>query len=335
MNNLRTESCSYCGSSAYISLNNNLAYHFVECPVCGRYNQQTFPIEYGCTFKDEIASYLFYSGHTGKDSQRSSDYVFLGSKEIFERERAQHHWGYYSSEDEIKAFYPRTFTERIDRILLWLADRSSFLCDVIDLTRQESLSAYFVKRFDEQGNSLANEKINRQFSMINDYLTNNGLIDTSSSDRDTYRIVLKPEGWKRVDFLQREKEKISRNVFVAMSFAPDMNETRETIKKAITGNGFIPRIMDEIEHNHQIVPEMLYEIRAARFVIAELTGHNNGAYFEAGYALGCGKEVIQVCNKSKFGEDGHFDVKQINTVMWEDQDDLLKRLDARIKATIR
>ena len=92
--------------------------------------------------------------------------------------------------------------------------------------------------------------------------------------------------------------------------------------------------MDEIEHNHQIVPEMLYEIRESRFVIAELTGHNNGAYFEAGYALGFGKEVIQVCNKEKFGEDGHFDVKQINTVLWENQDDLSARLDARIKATI-
>lgn len=79
---------------------------------------------------------------------------------------------------------------------------------------------------------------------------------------------------------------------------------------------------------------MLYEIRESRFIVAELTGHNNGAYFEAGYALGYGKEVIQVCNKNKFDEDGHFDVKQINTVMWENQDDLYNRLDARIKATI-
>ena len=92
--------------------------------------------------------------------------------------------------------------------------------------------------------------------------------------------------------------------------------------------------MDEIEHNHQIVPEMLYEIREARFVIAELTGHNNGAYFEAGYALGFGKDVIQVCQKSKFGEDGHFDVKQVNSVLWENTDDLTTKLIARIKATV-
>ena len=113
-----------------------------------------------------------------------------------------------------------------------------------------------------------------------------------------------------------------------------MVPVREAIKNALIKCGYIPRIMDEIEHNHQIVPEMLYEIREARFVVAELTGHNNGAYFEAGYALGNGKDVIQVCQKSKFGEDGHFDVKQVNTILWDTPEELTTRLIARIKATI-
>ena len=92
--------------------------------------------------------------------------------------------------------------------------------------------------------------------------------------------------------------------------------------------------MDEIEHNHQIVPEMLYEIRQARFVIAELTGHNNGAYYEAGYALGLGKDVIHVCKSEQFGTDGHFDVKQVNTVLWDNETELAEKLAKRIKATI-
>ena len=92
--------------------------------------------------------------------------------------------------------------------------------------------------------------------------------------------------------------------------------------------------MDEIEYNHLIVPEMLYEIRQAKFVIAELTGHNNGAYYEAGYALGQGKEVIQLCKEETFGTDGHFDVQQINTICWKDEEDLKLRLVNRIKATI-
>ena len=145
---------------------------------------------------------------------------------------------------------------------------------------------------------------------------------------------LEPDGHARVEELQRNQAKTSKNVFDAMSYAPDMLPIRDAIKDALIECGFVPRIMDEIEHNHQIVPEMLYEIREARFVIAELTGHNNGAYFEAGYALGYGKEVIQICDKAKFGTDGHFDVKQVNTILWEDTTDLTKRLIARIRATI-
>lgn len=111
-------------------------------------------------------------------------------------------------------------------------------------------------------------------------------------------------------------------------------KAREAIKEAVTSCGFVPRIMDEIQHNHQIVPEMLYEIRESRFVIAELTEHNNGAYFEAGYALGKEKEVIQICKEDAFAQDGHFDVKQINTILWHDTDDLKEKLKARIRATL-
>ena len=38
-------------------------------------------------------------------------------------------------------------------------------------------------------------------------------------------------------------------------------------------------------------------IRDAKFVIADLTHDNNGAYWEAGYAEGLGKPVIYICEK--------------------------------------
>ena len=174
-----------------------------------------------------------------------------------------------------------------------------------------------------------------QRSNLINYLKEKNLVNINFDiQKNKYFVELKPDGWQRLDELQKNASQYARNVFVAMSFAEDMASIRESIKKAITECGYVPRIMDEIEHNHQIVPEMLYEIRQAKFVIAELTGHNNGAYFEAGYALGNGKEVIQLCRKDKFGEDGHFDVKQVNTILWEDTEDLQKRLTNRIKATM-
>ena len=40
-------------------------------------------------------------------------------------------------------------------------------------------------------------------------------------------------------------------------------------------------------------------IRDARFVIVELT-HNNGAFWEAGYAEGLDKPVVYICEREKF-----------------------------------
>ena len=161
-----------------------------------------------------------------------------------------------------------------------------------------------------------------------DYLNEAKYVENSGTN-----FIVKTKGLERIDLLQKGNSN-SKTAFVAMSFASEMKTIREAIRSAIESAGYIPRIMDEIEHNHQIVPEMLYEIRQSKFTIAELTGHNNGAYFEAGYALGLGKEVIQICRKDAFGTDGHFDVKQVNTIQWEDIEHLKKALINRINATI-
>ena len=92
--------------------------------------------------------------------------------------------------------------------------------------------------------------------------------------------------------------------------------------------------MGEIQHNHQIVPEMLYEIKNSRFVVAELSQHNNGAYYEAGYALGLGKEVIHICSEKELKSKLHFDVAQINTITYKDVNEIADKLKKRIQVTI-
>ena len=227
--------------------------------------------------------------------------------------------------EEIRNWYPKTFREKVDLFLLNMDSRSHFLGDLVILSREMIRSAFFVDRKPKGPMGTHPDAVNTQAHFFENYILKHGLVSAANSG-----YYLEPEGLARVDELQRNQSNASKNVFVAMSFAPEMLPIRDAIKDALIECGFVPRIMDEIEHNHQIVPE----IREARFVIAELTGHNNGAYFEAGYALGYGKEVIQICDKAKFGTDGHFDVKQVNTILWEDTADLTKRLIARIKATI-
>ena len=47
--------------------------------------------------------------------------------------------------------------------------------------------------------------------------------------------------------------------------------------------------------------------------------------------MGLGKPVIQLCKKDV---QLHFDIAQINTIMWDTEEDIPLRLKNRIQATI-
>jgi len=127
--------------------------------------------------------------------------------------------------------------------------------------------------------------------------------------------------------------------FVAMWFGDsDSTETPdfmrslydESILPAIVGAGFKASRVDLVPHDGFIMNEVLSLIRCAPFVVADLTGHRNGVYYEAGFARACaGKPVIHTCRESDF-VNSHFDVRQINTLMWSEPADLAKSLRKRI-----
>ena len=323
--------CPFCSENIECEKFPSSHYLSANCPNCGKYLLQYTPQIYGIKIRDKISSFLF---HRKNYNSKNSTLPFIGSKACHEKHFYSDPEVSFITFDEILAFYPKNIAERVSKTLITLDAMSEFLGQTITLNKKQLSLLFFINPTDSNECDFSDTDIARQISTYSKYLTELDYIKYSNSGTGKYYVELKPQGLQRVDELQKNSTENSKSVFVAMSFAKEMDETRETIRRAITENNLEPRIMDEIEHNHQIVPEMLYEIRQSKFVIAELTGHNNGAYFEAGYALAFGKEVIQVCNKEKFGEDGHFDVKQINTVMWETQEELFERLNARIKATI-
>ena len=108
-------------------------------------------------------------------------------------------------------------------------------------------------------------------------------------------------------------------------------KTREAIKLDIRDAGYNLILIDEVEHNELITPELLSHIKNSKFVVVDLTHQNNGAYFEEGYAMGLGKPVIQLCQS---GTKLHFDIAQKNTIIWDTESDIPLRLKNRIKATI-
>lgn len=331
MSTQQNQKCPICKSEG-TEIQSGLNETFITCQTCGRFKIHgafATASTYGLVNQDKLASYLYYNG---KHNQPIDDYRFfnfIGSKESFDEDYSKHPWCFHITKEIVDNWYPKTLSEKIDVFLLGLYKRANFLSEPILFSYDQLASACFVVRKPDGPMKNMETIVEDQVEYFVKYLSNQGYIET-----DYNSFVLLPKGLERIDALQKNNAKTSKNVFVAMSFAPEMKDIREAIKTAITECGYIPRIMDEIEHNHQIVPEMLFEIRESRFVIAELTGHNNGAYFEAGYALGYDKEVVQVCKKTKFGEDGHFDVKQINTVLWETPEELTNKLIARIKATI-
>lgn len=132
-----------------------------------------------------------------------------------------------------------------------------------------------------------------------------------------------------VDMVDINKKK---KVFIAMSFDDSMKQARENIIGAVHSCGYASVLIDVKEHNNQIVPEIHKEINDSKFVIADLTGQRGGVYYEAGYAVAKGKELILCCKK---GENPHFDVAQINTIFWIDERDLKERLIKRIEATVK
>lgn len=146
------------------------------------------------------------------------------------------------------------------------------------------------------------------------------------------------KGWNRLSELI-ENNLGSHDAFVAIAFK-DTEEIIESIKKAVESEGYNAIIMNELEHNNQIVPEIMAQIKSSKFLIMDLTHQNFGAYYEAGFAKGLGKETILTCRRKEFddyedkGTRPHFDVAQQSTVIWDDFEDLIEKLKFRISKTI-
>ena len=127
---------------------------------------------------------------------------------------------------------------------------------------------------------------------------------------------------------------LSKSAFVAMWFVESLNQAwEEGIKPGVEDAGCEPIRIDRIPHNDKICDRIVEEIHRCRFLIAEVTGHRPGVYFEAGLAMGLNKPVIWTCKAEELAK-AHFDTRQYNHVTWETPADLRVKLRDRIQSTI-
>jgi len=130
---------------------------------------------------------------------------------------------------------------------------------------------------------------------------------------------LTPSGWERYDEF-RHRVINSRNAFMAMKFDDSVMDDvlRTCFKPATRRAGFALQPLNEAPSAGLIDNQIRAAIRTARFVVADLTHDNNGAYFEAGFAEGLGVPVIYTCEVAKFKEKKtHFDTNHMLTVPWD------------------
>jgi hypothetical protein len=122
--------------------------------------------------------------------------------------------------------------------------------------------------------------------------------------------------------------------FVAIWFDESLRDAwTNGFDPGIRAAGFRPFRIDAKDYVGGITDEIMAEIRRSRFVVADYTGQVNGVYFEAGFALGLGLTVIPTCRADEVPKL-HFDIKHLNTLLWNTPAELADGLNRRIRAVI-
>ena len=121
---------------------------FCECPHCGRYFlpnssltrfTNAFWEEY--YDKEKLRQYLFYNKYIEERS------FFIGTKEAYEHylEVNPNSTSILLNPKMVEAWYPKTFAEKIDKILLYIAKKTTYMGEKIWLNVFEMSDMCFIE----------------------------------------------------------------------------------------------------------------------------------------------------------------------------------------------
>lgn len=181
--------------------------------------------------RNETASFFYYTGNRSflkKDTTRTN---FVGDKDFFENDDyiQSRTDMYFVTKEEILSFYPKSFDERISQILSGLAKRSKFVGNIITLSRDELISALFIRRFSDDVSLLDDNTIVSQLWDVINHLEDNKYIDAAGGVSNTARIKLLPEGWKKAE----EDKKNNENQHNEIGSIPLEQLTDDDLKELI------------------------------------------------------------------------------------------------------
>lgn len=151
---------------------------------------------------------------------------------------------------------------------------------------------------------------------------------------DGFRSVeLTAAGWERLDRTGGELMYDDR-AFVAMAFSEELTEAwLSGFSRGINRAGYKAHRVDSEPHIQRIDQKIIGDIRSSRFIVADVTLHRPGVYFEAGYALALGRPVIWSVRKDGLASV-HFDTRQFSHIVWTTPDDLAAQLENVVAGVI-
>jgi nucleoside 2-deoxyribosyltransferase len=103
------------------------------------------------------------------------------------------------------------------------------------------------------------------------------------------------------------------------------------IKPAVSAAGYDPVWMKDVLTNEDINYRMVVEIRKSQLLVADFTDLKAGVYFEAGFALGLGRNVFWTTQASDL-PDIHFDTNHYQHIVWKTHEELRDCLREKIIA---
>lgn len=281
-----------------------------RCERCGEYevgDSVTVMLDRGATtgFRD---SHLI-SGFTREQLERAQVEPSVKLAQFFE----------FADFERVAVSAPCTIPERAAKLLQALKRRTRYFGDTVPLKPETDYT-------------LAYSRNSEEFLSFARYIRDRGwaVLDISAFAPN---FTLTAAGFAEIEGTARARAE-SDQAFVARYFDASLDDSYERgIKPAIEDSGFLPVPVNAREYNGDIVDQIMVEIRKSRFVVADTTGHRGGVYFEAGFALGLGIEVIFSCKKDHF-DKSHFDVNHMNHIIWQTSDDLRAQLARRVQRTI-
>ncbi len=174
--------------------------------------------------------------------------------------------------------------------------------------------------------------------VVMEYLMGEGLVSWDPK-LDPMALHITPKGYIRASQVASGKGDVPPRGFVVCRFTDGLNAVYDAVYANVllpTGEPVTLLRVKDIHHVEKIDDKIMAEIRAASFVLVDLSDNNFNIGFEAGYALALGKPIVFTMQNSAGEMKLPFDIQSHNILVYDaaDHSEFKEQLPFRIAAAL-